>query len=147
MYRKVSNIRRTLVANKIVEFQKRRNSDLHSQLNTWLQWIGQKQLQDETGNVYVLGLGAAYIRELTVMTLGNHDLGIKHMHLPKVILNEETIVSRFFLWKILVYKSTTYVESPRNLIKHFINGHYLIWTGATCIRETECWKCFPSILD
>ena len=39
---------------------------LHSQFNTWLQWIGQRQLQDETRNIYVLGLGASYIRELTV---------------------------------------------------------------------------------
>ena len=40
---------------------------LHSQLNTWLQWIGQRQLQDETRNTYVWRwLGASYIRELTV---------------------------------------------------------------------------------
>ena len=41
----------------------------HSQLNTWLQWIGQRQLQDETRNIHVLGLGAAYIRELKVHSL------------------------------------------------------------------------------
>ena len=41
--------------------------DLHSQLNTWLQWIGQRQLHDETINIYVWGLGATYIRELTVL--------------------------------------------------------------------------------
>ena len=39
---------------------------LHSQLNTWLQWIEQRQLQDETRNTYVRGLGAFYIREWTV---------------------------------------------------------------------------------
>ena len=39
---------------------------LHSQLNTWRQWIGQRQLQDETRNVYALGMGAAYTRELTI---------------------------------------------------------------------------------
>ena len=39
---------------------------LHSQHNTWLQWIGQRQLHDETRNINVLGLGATYIRELTV---------------------------------------------------------------------------------
>ena len=75
-YRKVSNIRGTLVDNKIVD-----HSDvvgaaptsallqlhLHSQLNTWLQWIGQRQLQDKTRNIYVSGLGASYIRELTVV--------------------------------------------------------------------------------
>ena len=40
---------------------------LHSQLNTWLQWTGQRQLQDETRNIYVLGFVAAYIRELTAI--------------------------------------------------------------------------------
>ena len=39
---------------------------LYSQLNTWLQWTRQRQKQDETRNIYVLGLGASYIRELTV---------------------------------------------------------------------------------
>ena len=53
-YRQVSNISRTLIGNNIVD-----NSDvvgaapmlqlhLHYRLNTWLQWIGHKQLQDET---------------------------------------------------------------------------------------------------
>ena len=36
---------------------------LHSQLNTWLQWIGPRQLRDETRNINVLGYGASYIRE------------------------------------------------------------------------------------
>ena len=39
---------------------------LHSRLNIWLQWIGQRQLQDETRNLYVLGFGAPFIRYLTV---------------------------------------------------------------------------------
>ena len=39
---------------------------LHSQLNTWVQWIGQQQLQDETTDIKVLGFGAAFIRDLTV---------------------------------------------------------------------------------
>ena len=55
-HRKTSYISRTLVGNKIVD-----NSDvvehrlsallqlhLHSQLNTWLQWIGKRPLQEET---------------------------------------------------------------------------------------------------
>ena len=35
-------------------------------LNTWLQCIGQRQLQDGTRNVYVWRLGVSYIRKLTV---------------------------------------------------------------------------------
>ena len=35
--------------------------------NTWLRWISwQRQLQDETGHIYVLGFGETYIRCLTV---------------------------------------------------------------------------------
>ena len=43
---------------------------IHSQLNTWLQWIGQRQLQDETRTIYVLELSGSYIRQLTVNNLG-----------------------------------------------------------------------------
>ena len=35
---------------------------LHYQINTWLQWTEQRQLQDETRNINVWGLGASYIR-------------------------------------------------------------------------------------
>ena len=47
-----SNIKHTLVCNKIVDHsdvvgQALLNLQLHSRLNTWLQWIGQRQLQDE----------------------------------------------------------------------------------------------------
>ena len=39
---------------------------IHSQLDTWLQWLVQRHLQDETRNIYVSGLCASCIRELTV---------------------------------------------------------------------------------
>ena len=58
-YRKTSYISRTLVGSKIVD-----NSDvvgaslsallqlhLHFRLNTWLQWIEQRQLQDDIKNI------------------------------------------------------------------------------------------------
>ena len=58
-YRKTSNTSRTLVGNKIVD-----NSDVVGaspvgaapttssfQLNTWLQWIEQRQLQEDTRNI------------------------------------------------------------------------------------------------
>ena len=50
-YRKTSNISRILVGNKIVD-----NSDvvelhLHSQLNTWLQWIEGRRLQEDARNI------------------------------------------------------------------------------------------------
>ena len=59
IYRKTSKSSRTSVSNKIVD-----NSDvvgnrlsallqlhLHSKLNTWLQWIGQRPLPEETINI------------------------------------------------------------------------------------------------
>ena len=49
---------------------------LHSQLNTWFQWIEQRQLQDETRNIYVLGFGAPYIRELKVIQIRILALGM-----------------------------------------------------------------------
>ena len=51
---------------------------LHSQLNTWVQWIGQQQLQDETTDIKVFGFGAAYIRDLTVC---------KHQDLHKMAIS------------------------------------------------------------
>ena len=69
-YREVSNISRTLVGNKIVDHlyvvSALLQLHLHSQINTWLQWSGQKQRQDETRNIMFLGLDASYIRELAV---------------------------------------------------------------------------------
>ena len=53
MYPQTSNIRCTLVGNKIVDDLDVFGTSpvqrhLHSRLNTWLQWIGQRKLQDET---------------------------------------------------------------------------------------------------
>ena len=45
-------------------------------VNTWLQCIGQRQLQDETRNNMFLGLGAPYIRDVTV------DLNSQQTHTP-----------------------------------------------------------------
>ena len=42
---------------------------LRSRLNTWLQWFGQRQLQDKTWIIQVLGLGVTYIRDFTVNTI------------------------------------------------------------------------------
>ena len=44
---------------------------LHSPLNTWLQYIAQRQLQAETRNIRVFGFGATYIRDLTVYSETN----------------------------------------------------------------------------
>ena len=65
-YHKASNTSRTLVSNKIVDHldvveaspvgaAPTTSSFLHSRLNIWRQWIGQRHLQDETINIYALG--------------------------------------------------------------------------------------------
>ena len=65
-YRQTSIIRCTFVGNKIVDHSDQ--THLHSLVKSWLQWIGQRQLQDETRNISGLGLGVAYIRGFTVCT-------------------------------------------------------------------------------
>ena len=44
---------------------------LSALLQLHLQWTGQRQLEDQTRNIYVLGLGAFCIRELTVPAMNN----------------------------------------------------------------------------
>ena len=51
--------------------------NLHSRLKTWLQWIGQRQLEHETRNIKVLGFGETYIRGLTSMW---EQIYFNHMH-------------------------------------------------------------------
>ena len=41
----------------------------NSRLNTWLQYIAQRHLQDGTRNIQVLGFGAAYITGVLIITL------------------------------------------------------------------------------
>ena len=80
IYHKVSNIRRTLVGNKIVDLSDvvgaspvgaAPTTSSLSTYNTWLQYNGQMQLQDKTRNIHVWGLGASYIRELMVVSLSS----------------------------------------------------------------------------
>ena len=40
----------------------------HSRLNTWIDWIGKRQLQDETRKIQIWGFCAYYIREFTVIS-------------------------------------------------------------------------------
>ena len=47
---------------------------LYSQLNTWLQYIAQRQLQDEMWDIYVLRFGVPYIKDLMVYLAECHTL-------------------------------------------------------------------------
>ena len=67
-YFQTSSICHTLAGNKLVDHSDVDGASLqphlNSRLNTWLQWIGQRQLQDEMGNIQVLVFGVPYIRGL-----------------------------------------------------------------------------------
>ena len=52
--------------------------DLHFPLNTWLQYVAQRQLQYETRNIYVLGFG---VPNIIVLKL----LRYKHMNFSNSI--------------------------------------------------------------
>ena len=51
---------------------------LHSPLNTRLQQIAQRQLQDDRRNIWVLGLGVPYIRDWMVYPIYNSYTGYIH---------------------------------------------------------------------
>ena len=112
-YRQISDISCTSVSNKIVY-----HSDvigaapvqlhLHSRQNTWLQLIGQRQLQNETRNIQVWWFGEPNIRGLTVRRAGmyqrlfhNHPLGVMI-----VIIEEQNnwnqLDIQFIKWNIFV---------------------------------------------
>ena len=56
---------------------------LHSQLNTWLQWIGQRQQQAETRNIYIWGMDASYIRDMMVESF-SYNVAPMHIWNPNV---------------------------------------------------------------
>ena len=53
----------------------------HSQLNTWLQWIGQKELQDETTIIEVLWFGVTYITDFTACCISMNRLVVTWLSL------------------------------------------------------------------
>ena len=55
---------------------------------TWLEWIGQRQLQDETRNIYVLGFGAFYIKGLTVCYSFSRNLYFEVRKVVRYIEND-----------------------------------------------------------
>ena len=64
---------------------------LHSPLNTWLHWIGQRQLQDKTRIIEVLGFDAPSIRGFTVFQhvrlqhIFNHQIQFSRSHFGIII--------------------------------------------------------------
>ena len=63
---------------------------LHSRLNTWLHWIGQRQLQDEARNIPVCWFGESYIRYFTVRSW-LYLCSTSAWHVMPVILYKQTL--------------------------------------------------------
>ena len=100
---------------------------LHSQLNTWLQWFGQRQLQDETRNFQVLELGVAYIRGLTVqyfelikdnpcLTLMGELWGVLSAFGRNLLCATNTLSVHICFFFISIF------------LRHFQNPFWLLWT-------------------
>ena len=95
MYRQTSNMRPTSVGNTslITEMKLEHRLSallqlhLHSQLNTWFQWIGQRQLQDETRMIWGLEFGATYIRDFTVSYLFSRQFYVTCFAFPLFMIS------------------------------------------------------------
>ena len=67
--------------------------------NTWLQWIGHRQLQDETRIIQVLVFGARYIKDLTTFSsrirqsLINRYVEKVHSRMPNDKMNPTSVLS------------------------------------------------------
>ena len=144
----ISNTRRTVVGNKLY---------LHSQLNTWLQWIGQRQLQDETKILKVLGFGASYIRYFTVVSLLKI---VQYVIISQLCPNDMTnylVEAAFYLLssilktgEVLVYVRayaiSTYIAFQRVTLDSLWHSDTLRWhkpesTLACCLTPSYLNQC------
>ena len=118
-YHQTSNIRLTLVSNKLVDHSDviatslvsaAPTTSLHSQLNTWLQWIGQRQLQNEMRDISTFGFGMTYTRGLKVL-LCKVNLGkpIDHLENTRLPLLYQCVV---------VHKWSLHIKTKCHLSAH-----------------------------
>ena len=100
---------------------------LHSQLNTWLQWIGQRQLQYETRNIQILGFGVTHVKGLTVSDISLCILGSKHFN---------SFTDYFYIWQEHQAKSDPFknVEFHTYLWSIFINMYTQYIISLTSIK-------------
>ena len=83
----------------------------HSRLNTWLQWIGQRQLQDERSIFSVLGFEAPYIRGFTVYSVLMKCLQ-QAVNSIKISWND-----RCAFWNSLVFDAIRQVMPQVNIVE------------------------------
>ena len=71
----------------------------HARLDIWLQWVGQRQLQDDARIISLLTFGASYIRDLTVCFKENACMSqvmIQVMILHRNVLsNEDSYIGKY----------------------------------------------------
>ena len=112
---------------------------LHSGLNTCLQWIGQRQLQDETRNISVLGFGAIYVRGLTAIPViaTRATSFIAHTHsrtstLTLEFLHEDLLHKLGFLVFIRPISQLTFIHWKKKTKENKINS---LWLNDAMLRR------------
>ena len=101
---------------------------LHFWLNTWFQWIGQRQLQDKTRVIQVLGFGVAYI-----ISNSHHWSCINMISLSVDELSNrlESHESRWSnLTKMLLEIYDTYALKRQS-------GYFMLWTAMDSIMKLK----------
>ena len=111
---------------------------LHSRLNIWLDWIGQRQLQGETRNIYVWRFCASYIRDFTVLTnltwMINHH---GHSMNVAIILILSIVEEKHFPAMILELLNTI----PMIQIAHLLHNMLLYKLAVECLwRDRGGWE-------
>ena len=115
----------------------------HSRLNTGLQWIGQKQIQDETINIDFFLFGAPYTwgfilsssywpRYLSIVTGGCY-----------IIWFPSTTHSRLIHREILLVQEKQYIQLFVYMITQTYIIHHIHWMYFICVRGQ--WNCLMCI--
>ena len=119
-YRQNSNIRCTLVGTEIVD-----HSDvvvsallqlhLHARLNTWVQWIGPKTTArwDETHLSF--GIGAPYIRDMSVLMRHKSVINFSHASKRESLLPHRT--------------PTTHLHTRHQVVENISKAFTSLWTN------------------
>ena len=96
---------------------------LHFRLNTWLQWIGLRQLQDETRNIWVLGFDASYSRDLTVVL--RVFFGVCQLVSFSNLSNPQTFSGCLLYWKCVTHNRCNNDDWNKH-VKHTTSNRWVV---------------------
>ena len=140
-YRQTSNTNRTLIGIKLLKtLRSWRLSALlqlhpHSLLNTWLQWIRQKQLLDETRNTQVLVFDASYTKCLTDHTPRKRNSpGREYKILTSIKTEQGTTICNLYFIQELSLLPHRILHVTLAVTKSIL--HYTGWI----VILTLCWR-------